>query len=83
MVLMFAGQRQMFFVGQPTVIFQEDIAMSYRYRYHYIYRPSDNKRSEPERRATAAMSELMHTVLFAFLVALFLFVLIRVSVWQQ
>ncbi len=57
--------------------------MSYRYRYHYIYRPSDHKRSESARRATAAASQLFYTVVFAFLVALFLFVLIRVSSLQQ
>lgn len=65
-------------MGQLFVVFQEDTAMSYRYRYHYIYRPSDNKRPEVERRVGAAASNLLHTVMFALMVALFLFILIRV-----
>lgn len=52
--------------------------MPYRYRYHYRYQPTDKVQSEPERRAIFIVSGLVRGVFFAFMVAAFLLLLIRV-----
>lgn len=52
--------------------------MAYRYRYNYRYQPSDNRQSTAERRALSMAAGVIHSIVFAFMVAVFLFALMRI-----